>query len=104
MVGFPSKIGPDLDSDSLKPVLELTDDEPLITEEILELTRWSADYYAASWGEMLKASLPAGINAAVDQIISITSKGRLELTKDSVGKTKRVADTRPPRLRWRRRC
>src|SRR5688572_8461622 len=58
VVGFPSKIGLELDAESLKPVLELTDDEPLITDEILELTRWSADYYAASWGEMLKASLP----------------------------------------------
>ena len=89
VVGFPSKFGPELDADSLKPVLELTDDEPLITDEILELTRWSAEYYAASWGEMLKASLPAGINAAVDQIIAITSKGLLELTRDAAGKTKR---------------
>ncbi len=89
VVGFPSKLDPELDADSLKSVLELTDDEPLITDEILELTRWSADYYAASWGEMLKASLPAGINASVDQIVSITSKGRLELTRDAAGKTKR---------------
>ncbi|MEO7539568.1 MAG: primosomal protein N', partial [Pyrinomonadaceae bacterium] len=32
------------------------------TPEILELTKWTADYYASFWGEMLKASLPAGIN------------------------------------------
>ncbi|MDI1242412.1 MAG: primosomal protein N', partial [bacterium] len=89
LVGFPSNIGPELDAESLKPVLELIDDEPLITDEILELTRWSADYYAASWGEMLKASLPAGINAGVDQIVSITSKGRLELINNSSAKNKR---------------
>ena len=85
VVAFPSELDPELDADSIKSVLELTDDEPLITDEILELTRWSAEYYAASWGEMLKASLPAGINAAVDQIVSITSKGRLELIKDAAG-------------------
>ncbi|MEO5859303.1 MAG: primosomal protein N', partial [Pyrinomonadaceae bacterium] len=90
VVGFPSDLGPDLDVGTLKPVLELTDDEPLITSEILELTRWSAEYYAASWGEMLKASLPAGINAAVDQIVSITSKGRLELVNNSSAKNKRI--------------
>jgi primosomal protein N' (replication factor Y) len=91
-VGFPSRLDPkaELDEASIKEVLELIDDEPLITDEILELTRWSADYYAASWGEMLKASLPAGINAAVDQIVSITSKGRLELTKEASAKSKRV--------------
>ena len=91
VVGFPSRLDPasDLKVDDLKNVLELIDEEPLITGEIVELTRWSADYYAASWGEMLKASLPAGINASVDQIVAITSKGRLELTKDAAGKTKR---------------
>src|SRR6185436_19464839 len=39
------------------------DDEPLITPEILRLTKWTSDYYASFWGEMLKASLPAGINS-----------------------------------------
>lgn len=91
-VGFPSRLDPkaEFDESAIKDVLELIDDEPLITAEILELTRWSADYYAASWGEMLKASLPAGINAAVDQIVSITSKGRLELTKEASAKSRRV--------------
>ena len=91
-VGFPARLDPnaELDEAAIKDVLDLIDDEPLITAEILELTRWSADYYAASWGEMLKASLPAGINAAVDQIVAITSKGRLELTKEASAKSKRV--------------
>lgn len=53
----------DIDEAKIRDVLELTDDEPLITPEILKLTQWAADYYASFWGEMLKASLPAGINA-----------------------------------------
>ncbi|HEX6279246.1 MAG TPA: hypothetical protein VFZ49_04445, partial [Pyrinomonadaceae bacterium] len=87
-VGFPARLDPrtDLDPDSIRDVLDLIDDEPLITGEILELTHWAADYYAASWGEMLKASLPAGINAAVDQVVSITSKGRLELVNNAASK------------------
>lgn len=68
--------GSELDIDTIRDVVELIDDEPLITEEILALTEWAAEYYAASWGEMLKASLPAGINAAVEQIVTITDKGR----------------------------
>ena len=47
----------------IKNIIEVTDDEPLITPEILKLTQWTADYYASFWGEMLKASLPAGINS-----------------------------------------
>lgn len=65
-----------LNADSVKDAIELIDDEPLITEEILALTEWAAEYYAASWGEMLKASLPAGINSAVEQIINISETGR----------------------------
>lgn len=53
----------EVDESKIKDVIELLDDEPLITAEILRLTQWAADYYASFWGEMLKASLPAGINA-----------------------------------------
>ncbi|HLM61536.1 MAG TPA: primosomal protein N', partial [Pyrinomonadaceae bacterium] len=60
--------------------------EPLLTEEIVRLTQWSADYYAASWGEVLKASLPAGINATTEQVYSITAKGRDELLRISSAK------------------
>ena len=53
----------DIDESKIKNVIEVSDDEPLITPEILKLTQWTADYYASFWGEMLKASLPAGINS-----------------------------------------
>ncbi|HEV7700475.1 MAG TPA: DEAD/DEAH box helicase, partial [Pyrinomonadaceae bacterium] len=52
----------DINESKLKDVIEVQDEEPLITPEILKLTQWTADYYASFWGEMLKASLPAGIN------------------------------------------
>lgn len=53
----------DIDESKIKNVLEVMDGEPLITPEILKLTQWTADYYASFWGEMLKASLPAGLNS-----------------------------------------
>src|SRR5215207_8185749 len=65
-----------VEESSVKDITELVDEAPLISDEILELTRWAADYYAASWGELLKASLPAGINAAVEQVVRITEAGR----------------------------
>lgn len=46
----------------VRDIIDLLDETPLITDEILELTKWAADYYASFWGEMLKASLPAGLN------------------------------------------
>ena len=77
----------EFDENVIKDAIELIDEEPLITEEILKLTQWTADYYASSWGEVLKASLPAGINSSVEQIVSITTKGRDELLKVTTAKT-----------------
>jgi primosomal protein N' (replication factor Y) len=77
----------EFEESAIKEAAELVDEEPLITEEILRLTQWTADYYASAWGEVLKASLPAGINAGVEQIVSMTTKGRDELIKTSSATT-----------------
>ena len=91
-VALHERLNPELEIEAsqVKDVVELLDDEPLITEEILKLTQWSADYYASSWGEMLKASLPAGINRTVEQIVSITANGRDELSKIATANTIKV--------------
>lgn len=80
----------EIEESALKEAIELLDSEPLLTAEIIKLTQWTADYYASSWGEVLKASLPAGINANVEQIVSITENGRDELAKVSSAKTLKV--------------
>ena len=69
-----------IDTD-IKDVLEVLDPDPLLTREVFELTRWVADYYAAPWGEVLKAALPAGLNAKVEKILSISPTGLDELTE-----------------------
>lgn len=66
------------DPGKIREILSIADDEPLITEEILKLTRWTAEYYAVAWGEVLRASLPAGINANVEQVLGLTEHGRTE--------------------------
>lgn len=44
----------------LREVFDLPDSEPLLTSDLLELTYWISRYYICSWGEALKAALPAG--------------------------------------------
>lgn len=68
VVGISDEIGKDIEFDpaDLRVIEEAVDAEPLVTEEILELTKWAAGYYSTSWGEMLKASLPSGINALIE--------------------------------------
>jgi primosomal protein N' (replication factor Y) len=45
----------------IKDARELVDTEPVCSPEILELSRWVADYYACPLGEVIKASLPPGM-------------------------------------------
>jgi len=89
-VALHAELNPELEieEETIKEALELIDAEPLLTEEIIRLTQWSADYYAASWGDMLKASLPAGINRTTEQIYTITTRGRDELLK--IGEAKSI--------------
>ena len=70
-----------LAEEDLKEAEELLDAEPLITPEVLEITRWISDYYAAPWGEVLKAALPAGLNSTIEQVVTVTSAGLDELAR-----------------------
>ncbi len=73
--------GTSLIESEIKDVQELLDVDPPLTPEVLEITRWVAEYYAAPWGEVLRAALPAGINVAIEQTVSITNQGREELIR-----------------------
>jgi len=94
VVAFHDTLDPELGLkvEDIKDAIELLDETPLITPEILALTQWAADYYAASWGEMLKASLPAGINKASERILSINEAGREELVQMAAGRMNTRAD------------
>ena len=46
----------------IKDAASLVDLEPVCTPQILQLARWVADYYASPIGEVIKATLPPGIN------------------------------------------
>ncbi|HUD72248.1 MAG TPA: primosomal protein N' [Dongiaceae bacterium] len=61
-----------------KPIEDVLDDEPALDAELLELTRWAADYYAASRGDLIQAALP-GVRARLRAEVGITSAGVLLL-------------------------
>src|ERR1051325_11526052 len=74
------RTGTSLVESEIKEVKELLDVDPPLTTEVLELTSWVAEYYAAPWGEVMRAALPAGINATVEQTVRITDRGRNQLS------------------------
>jgi primosomal protein N' (replication factor Y) len=63
----------------IKFIEDLPDSAPVISEELLALTRWVADYYNAGWGEVIKAALPGGIDEDRHEIFFITDKGEAAL-------------------------
>lgn len=48
-------------SRKLKELAEIRDRRPLLTREMLDLTRWIADRYLCTWGQVLESVIPAGV-------------------------------------------
>ncbi len=71
--------GTSLKEENVKEAREILDTVPLVTAEMLELTRWVSEYYLAPWGEVLKAALPPGVSPRVEHLLTITEAGRAEL-------------------------
>ena len=49
-----------VDETKIRPILRLLDDEPLFTDELIDLARWVSRFYICSVGEALSAMLPGG--------------------------------------------
>jgi primosomal protein N' (replication factor Y) len=46
---------------TVKAIVQVLDDDSLLTDHLLKLTRWMADYYLCGWGQVLNAVVPAGV-------------------------------------------
>lgn len=57
-----------------KYILELLDEQPLVTAAQLALFQWMADYYLCSIGEVLNVALPSGLK--------ITSQSKVQINPD----------------------
>jgi primosomal protein N' (replication factor Y) len=45
----------------IKSVVRVLDDDALVDDHLMQLTRWMADYYLCGWGQVLHAVVPAGV-------------------------------------------
>ena len=61
VVGYVVGLSDTADVKKLKDVISVIDDEPILTGEMLKLTRWIKDNYFCSWGEAIGAAIPSGI-------------------------------------------
>lgn len=78
---------------SLKEIVEVIDEVPQISEEILSFTRQLSTAYFSSWGEFLTASLPPSGVIKTTAKASLTEKGEDTLKeKKLIGDEKNVAE------------
>jgi primosomal protein N' (replication factor Y) len=90
-----------------KPVRQILDKEPILSEELLDLTKWISKFYFASWGETIQAALPAGLNFVSRKYLKITesvnpeklSSDELEIIQD-LEENKSTLDE--AKKRWKR--
>lgn len=61
---------------NLKPIRDILDAEPTFSDEMLKLTKWIAEYYFASWGEVLKAAAPRGFTAESKRVVRLLAHGK----------------------------
>ncbi len=63
---------------NLKSVADVLDAEPIISEELLQLTKWMADYYFAPLGESLRSVLVPGALKMTKRYVKL-SEGNIHL-------------------------
>jgi len=71
----------------LKSISDLPDTKPVADQEILALTKWLSGYYQCSWGEAIRAALPAGLDDESREEFSLTEAGMDALKKGSLSKS-----------------
>lgn len=61
-IGMVVRISDDKPSFKTRPVRKVLDRQPILSEEQLRLTEWVHQFYYCSWGEVIQAALPSGLN------------------------------------------
>ncbi|MEM1449353.1 MAG: primosomal protein N' [Planctomycetota bacterium] len=91
----------DVPANRLKAIADVLDDAPVLDADLLDLTRWMADYYACAWGEALAAVLPAALKreggrrtvAVVSVAEGVDAERLAELDGPALAKQHRVLRT-----------
>ncbi len=69
----------DVSPATVRPILRVLDREPVLSEHLLQLGSWIAEYYLAPLGEVLRTMLPLGAEVRREIAYSITTRGAAAL-------------------------
>ena len=82
-VGYVIRVTDSAPLREVKPLSKVIDDDALLDDELLKLTRWMADYYLCGWGQVLSAVLPAGVRdkAGTKEVVFVEAMPKDKLPK-----------------------
>lgn len=78
-IGVVVRLSEETSVKNLRAIYDVLDTEPLLSEELLELTSWIANYYYAPHGEVIKAALVPGLTRAGKKVVRLTSTEKEQL-------------------------
>ena len=55
-----------------RSVEKIMDEQPVLSDELLELTEWIHRFYYCGWGEVVQAALPVGLNFYAEKYLKAT--------------------------------
>ncbi|MFC1523686.1 primosomal protein N' [Thermodesulfobacteriota bacterium] len=64
----------------MRAIADILDQEPIFPESMVQLYRWAAHYYHYPIGEVIKATLPAGLTTRSVRTLHVTEQGEKDLT------------------------
>jgi primosomal protein N' (replication factor Y) len=70
VIGIVGRVHGDKPQMNVRDILDIVDDRPWLTGELLRLGGWVSDYYFCSPGEALFAMIPGGLRATTDTVYS----------------------------------
>jgi primosomal protein N' (replication factor Y) len=95
LTGFVVDFVPKPAIEDLRDIEDILDPYPLLTPDLLKLTRWISDYTLSPWGEVIRTALPPGIhrrsrcivhrgkgNHALPELLSEIQRRLLSLVED----------------------
>ncbi len=67
---------PTTDASAIKPVQRVLDDAPLLSDELMQLAKWIAQYYVAPLGEVLRGMMPLAAEVRRQIVYRIAEAGQ----------------------------
>ncbi len=57
--------------DRIREIIDVIDREPVLSSQMLKLTKWVSDYYLSPWGQVIETALPIGTKMESKRVIKL---------------------------------